>query len=379
MANGIGLEDPELSALIDGQLGVVSAAQAVSCGLSRETMRRRVLRGLWQRMTPGVYALQSGPPSRLQWLIAAQLYAGEDSVLTGRSALRVYDIETRDIETRDIETRGVETHGVEVRGFEVAGRRVGAPDLHALVPHRTRRRNLERLRITRTTRVPQPAQIGVLRVAPLARSVLDCCLAAVEDGDVAAVDRVVTAAFADGRVQLAELEYELGLAPRRHSGRLRAELAKSKAHARAVATRALLERLRVSGPRGAQYEVSVFLNRTLLAQAVAVWPRRAVVAVVDAVESEIRSLSLLGFAVVQLTARRIEQDLAGVLGHVGEVLADRPEATLPAGVSMFPRARTYSAGAAFEPAGRAQRVLTASSPARTGISNVLPLGGTGQT
>jgi len=359
MANGIGLEDPELSALVTIQLGVVSATQAVSCGLSRETMRRRVLRGLWQRMTPGVYALQSGPPSRMQWLIAAQLYAGEDSVLTGRSALRVY--------------------GVEIRGLEVAGRRVGAPDLHALVPHRTRRRNLERLRITRTTRVPQPARIGVLRVAPLARSVLDCCLAAVEDGDVATVDEIVTAAFADGRVQLAELEYELGLAPRRHSARLRTELARSKAHARAVATRALLERLRVSGPRGAQYEVSVFLNRTLLAQAAAVWPRRAVVVVVDAAESEIRSLSLLGFAVVHVTARRVEQDLAGVLRDVGGVLADRPEATLPAGVSLFPSARAHSAGAASEPAGRAQRVLTASSPARTGISSLLPLGGTGQT
>ena len=374
MANGIGLEDPELSALINDQLGVVSATQAVSRGLSRETMRRRVLRGLWQRMTPGVYALQSGPPSRMQWLIAAQLYAGEDSVLTGRSALRVYGVEIRGIEPRGIETRGAET-----RGLEVIGRRVGAPELHALVPHRTRRRNLERLRITRTTRVPQSTQIGVLRVAPLARSVLDCCLAAVEDGDVAAVDEIVTAAFADGRVQLAELEYELGQAPRRHSGRLRSELATSKAHVRAVATRALLERLRVSGPRGAQCEVSVFLNRALLAQVAAVWPRRAVVVVVDAAEREIRSLSFLGFAVVHVTAWQVEQDLVGVLRDVGRVLADRPEATLPAGVSLFPRARTSLAGAASEPMARAQRVLTESSPARTGISSVLPLGGTGQT
>jgi hypothetical protein len=326
-------------------------------------MRRRVLRGLWQRMTPGVYALQSGPPSRLQWLIAAQLYAGEESVLTGRSALRVYGVEVRGVEVRDVEVRGV-----EVRGLEVTGRRGGAPDLHALVPHRTRRRNLERLRITRTTRVPQPAQIGVLRVAPLARSVLDCCLAAVEDGDAAAVDEIVAAAFADGRVRLAELECELGLAPRRHSGRLRAALAESKAHARAVATRALLERLRVSGPRGAQYEVSVFLNRTLLARAAVVWPRRAVVVVVDAAESEIRSLSSLGFAVVHVTSPRLEQDFAGVLRDIGGVLADRPEATLPAGVSLFPRARTLpeAAGAPNE------RALTLNSPARTGVSSVLP-------
>ena len=354
MANKTGLEEAELSALIRDQQGVLSATQAVSRGLSRETMRRRVLRGLWQRITPGVYALQTGPPSRLQWLIAAQLYAGEDSVLTGRSALSVY-------------------------GLELAGRRAEAADLHALVPHRTRRRNLERLRITRTTRVPRPTRVGVLRVAPLTRSVLDCCLAAVEDGEAASVDGIVMAAFADGRVQLAELEYELGQAPRRHSGRLRMELAKSKAHARAVATRALLEQLRASGPHGAQHEVSVFLNRTVVAQVAALWLKRAVVVAVDASEREIRSLSWLGFAVVQVTARQIEQDLTGVLRHLDGVLADRPEATLPAGLSLFPRVSTRLAGVAADSVGRSQRVLTASSPARTGVSSVLPLGGTGQT
>jgi len=349
MADKGGLEDPGLRALICDQHGVVSAMQAVSRGLSRETMRRRVLRGLWQRIAPGVYALQSGPPSRLQWLVAAQLYAGEDSVLTGRSALRVH-------------------------GLEVAGRLTGGDELHALVPHRTRRQNLERLRITRTTRVPKPTRIGVLRVAPLARSVLDCCLTAVEDGEAAAVDGIVTAAFADGRVNLTELEHELAQAPRRHSGRLRAELAKSKAHARAVATRAFLEELCRSGPQGAQHDVSVFLNHAQVARVAALWPARAVVIAVDAAEREIRALTLLGFAVVHVTAQRLEQDLAGMLRQLGRVLADRPEATLPAGVSLFLRGET----ARYEPSD-GQRVLTASSPARTGVSSVLPLGGTGHT
>ena len=190
MANITGLRDPHLSALIHEQQGVLSATQAVSCGLSRETMRRRVLRGLWQRPVPGVYALQSGPPNRLQWLIAAQLYAGEGSVLTGRAALSVY---------------GLEVDGADRLDAAVADP-VTIDRLHALVPHRIRRQNVARLRITRTTRVPKPTRFGVLRVAPLARSVVDSCLAAVEDGDAASIDGIVTAALNDGRLRLARSE-----------------------------------------------------------------------------------------------------------------------------------------------------------------------------
>ena len=369
MANNTGLEDPHLRALISDQHGVLSATQAVSCGLSRETMRRRVLRGLWQRPVPGVYALQSGPPNRLQWLIAAQLYAGEGSVLTGRAALSVY--------------------GLEVGGPDRSDDPAAADHLHALVPHRVRRQNVARLRITRTTMVPKPTRFGVLRVAPLARSVIDSCLAAVEDGDTRSVDAIVTAVLTDGRVRLTELEYELGKAPRRHSGPLRTEIARSRAHQRATASSGLLEEIRASGPHGALPDVAIYLGRARVAQAAAIWPNRAVAAVVDAPEREIRALIALGFAVVQVVPRQIEDDPAGVLRQISSALADRPEARLPTGLSLLPHASTCSAGSgdsadsarqARQPlAADPQRVLTASSPARTGVSSVLPLGGTGHT
>jgi hypothetical protein len=351
MANNTGLEDPNLRALIRDQHGVLSATQAVLCGLSRETMRRRVLRGLWQRPVPGVYALQSGPPNRLQWLIAAQLYAGEGSVLTGRAALGV--------------------HGLEVDGparlDDPMADQFAMDQLHALVPHRMRRQNIARLRITRTTRVPKPTRFGVLRVAPLARSIVDSCLTAVEEGEAATIDGIVTAALTDGRVRLTELEDELSRAPRRHSGRLRVELTKSKAHERAVAARKLLEEIRASGPHGALHEVTVYLGQGRVSQATAIWPNRAVAAVVDAPEREIRALNALGFAVVHVAPRQVEEDPASVLRHISGVLTDRPEATLPAGLCLLPLAVG------------AQRVLTASSPARTGVSSMLPSGGTGQT
>ena len=360
MANNTGLEDPHLRTLIREQHGVLSATQAVSCGLSRETMRRRVLRGLWQRPVPGVYALQSGPPNRLQWLIAAQLYAGEGSVLTGRAALSVY--------------------GLEIDGPDHGDDPAALNRLHALVPHRMRRQNVARLRITRTTMVPKPTRFGVLRVAPLARSVIDSCLAAVEDGDTRSIDGIVTAALTDGRVCLTELEYELSTAPRRHSGLLRAEIARTKAHERATASRKLREQIRASGPHGALPDVAIYLGRARVAQAAAIWPKRAVAAVVDAPEREIGALIALGFAVVQVAARHIEVDPASVLRRISSVLGDRPPATLPTGLSLLPLASAHLPGSARQPLTAApQRALTASSPARTGISSVLPLGGTGHT
>jgi hypothetical protein len=143
MAINTGLTNPNLRTLIGNQHGVVSAAQAVAFGLSRETVRRRVQSGIWQRPLPGVLALQSGPPNRLQWLIAAQLYAGAGSVLTGRAALSVYGLED----------------GSRFR-LDENGDGGGWEAVHTLVPHRTRRQNLARVRITRTTRVPKPNRFG---------------------------------------------------------------------------------------------------------------------------------------------------------------------------------------------------------------------------
>ena len=437
MANNTGLQDPHLRTLIDQQHGVLSAKQAVSNGLSRETMRRHVLRGLWQRPVPGVYALQGGPPNRLQWLIAAQLYAGEGSVLTGRATLSVY---------------GLEVDPPEPTGAPAA---IDPPTfhLHALVPHRTRRQNVGSLRITRTTRVPAPTRFGVLRVAPLARSVVDSCLASVEDGDAASIDKTVTAALADGRVSLAELEYELDHTTRKHSGLLRTELAKLRTHERAAASSKLLDKIRVSGPRGVMLDVAIYMGTVRVSRAAAVWPSRAVAVLVDAPEREIRALTALGFAVVNVQPRQVDEDAGGLLRHISNVLATRPEATLAAGISLLPLASAYSrdlpgnalllSAHATNPSGRAslapahsanppsgspapsphapnplrnmpafsahstnpparasaltahpteppapgnapvlplpQRVLTASSPARTGVSSVLPRGGTGHT
>ncbi|HET9170786.1 MAG TPA: type IV toxin-antitoxin system AbiEi family antitoxin domain-containing protein [Actinospica sp.] len=355
MAINAVLEEPTLSTLINSQHGVLTAAQAKAGGLAHETLRRRVQRGLWQRLVPGVYALQGGPPSRVQWLMAAQLYAGEQSVLTGQAALAVHGLRP----PRDSAAGAAGFGGVQ-------GGHCGArPRLDALVPHTRRRQSVAPLRIIRTTRFPEATRSGLLRVAPLARSVVDGCLAAVADGEPEAIDAIVTAALEDGRVQLTELEYELAKAPRQHSAAIRAELRTSRAHVRATASQRLLARLGTSGPFGAMQDVAVYLGQRRVARAVALWPGRAVAVLVDAPPLDAGTLTSLGFAVIQVASEQLTRDNGALQEHIRAVLEHRPEARLSAGLALLPLA--------------SQRDLTASSPARIGAAKVLPWGGRGQT
>jgi hypothetical protein len=327
MAIHTGHNSPALSALINTQHGVLTAAQAKAGGLPHETLRRRVQRGLWQRLVPGVYALQGSPPSRAQWLVAAQLYAGEQSVLTGEAAMAVHGIRL----PRD---RIDEAEGFGAQGEYCASRY----RLDALVPHGRRRQSVGQLRIIRTTRVPEPTQIGALRVAPLARSVVDGCLAAVADNEPEAIDGIVTAALEDGRVPLAALEYELRRAPRQHSAAIRAELGRSRAHLRFTASRDFLAKLDASGPFGAMRDVAIYVGQRRVAKAVALWPDRAVAVLVDPTPLEMGTLPALGFGVIPVRTELLAEDPEGLLEAVRRVLRYRPVSRLSPGISLLPAA-----------------------------------------
>ena len=68
------------------QAGVLSRQQALSAGLSEESVRALLLNGRWQRLHGGVYATFTGDPSRLAELWAAVLRAGRAAVLSHHSA-----------------------------------------------------------------------------------------------------------------------------------------------------------------------------------------------------------------------------------------------------------------------------------------------------
>ena len=82
-----------LAKTLDAQLYVISRAQALACGLTASALRHRTRpSGPWRILLPGVYLVDSREPSVLQREVAATLYAGDGSMITGVAALWRHDI-----------------------------------------------------------------------------------------------------------------------------------------------------------------------------------------------------------------------------------------------------------------------------------------------
>ena len=72
---------------------MVSRGQLLSLGMSDRAMQYRVRRtGPWQKLLPGIYLAATGIPSLHQKELAALLYAGPGSLLTGPMALMHHSI-----------------------------------------------------------------------------------------------------------------------------------------------------------------------------------------------------------------------------------------------------------------------------------------------
>lgn len=469
MAQTNELLSPEVRALITRQRGILAASQAVACGLPRETVRMRVSRGLWQRLLPSVYLLQCGPPNPVQRAFAAQVYAGQQSVITGPAALRLHgvgDVVSGLWDDIDGWTSWATSSAAEATAASAAPqaarataaapapaapanvgtghptesaqsaipvrhartemtqaptaaftaptptpspsispspspspasdatrRRLPAPQrprrradpppapgslyhpvpplesdfpawrVHLLVPHGQRRQNIEYVRISRSTRLPEPVRRYGLRLAPPARAVLDACSWCLEAPDdvtaEAFVETVVRATVLAGLADLGELEDELDQSPRRHTRPLRDALVRARAHERAAATRRLFEGLSRLGPQGLMRRIAIYGERRQIAVAEALWPSRALVVTIDAKPGAVAELSRLGFAVIQISAYELARSTADVVERITSALAARPEATLPPGVALLPIGQTEpDAAAEGGLPGRVQLALT---------------------
>ena len=82
-------DDRAAARLLERQNGVISRSQAIASGISSGGIRHRLRPGgSWQQTLPGTYLTFTGMPSRDQRDMAAVLYSGPDSVITGPAALR---------------------------------------------------------------------------------------------------------------------------------------------------------------------------------------------------------------------------------------------------------------------------------------------------
>jgi len=205
-----------LRELLDSQLALASRGQLLALGMNDRAMQYRLRPGgPWQALLPGIYLAVTGTPTFEQKEMAALLYAGPESLVTGRAALW--------------------HHGIG-SGWP--------PDVvDVLVPAGRQRVDVNFVRLHRTARLPASAvpagagpggagpggggpggagSGGPLRLAPAPRAVADAAwqLTSVED-----VRAVVGDALSSGRCTLDELTAELNEGPIRGSAALRTVLA----------------------------------------------------------------------------------------------------------------------------------------------------------
>jgi very-short-patch-repair endonuclease len=75
-----------LERVLEKQAGVVTLAQAVACGVSADFVQDRAATGAWTRLHPAVYLAGGHRLTDEARVWAAWLWAGDDAVVSGRSA-----------------------------------------------------------------------------------------------------------------------------------------------------------------------------------------------------------------------------------------------------------------------------------------------------
>ena len=139
---------------------MISRRQALAAGVTDNALRHRLRPGgLWRALLPGVYLAANGASTTLQQEMAALLYAGPGSVITGPAALRSHHIKVELTDTIDV-----------------------------LVPASRQRRDTGFVTLHRTTRMPgRTWEAGPVRYAPPARAVADAVRGMTSLRDIRAV------------------------------------------------------------------------------------------------------------------------------------------------------------------------------------------------
>jgi very-short-patch-repair endonuclease len=75
-----------LERVLERQAGVVTLAQALACGVCADVVQRRAAAGAWTRLYPAVYLAGGHRVTDEARVWAAWLWAGDDTVVSGRSA-----------------------------------------------------------------------------------------------------------------------------------------------------------------------------------------------------------------------------------------------------------------------------------------------------
>jgi hypothetical protein len=242
-----------LGELLEKQYSVVSRGQLLTLGMKDYAMQYRVRRGgPWQTLLPGVYLGASGVPSLPQQEMAALLYAGSDSVITGPMALLHHSIRSGPT-------------AVDV--------------IDVLVPAARQRHSTGFVRLHRTARMPTGvSSSGPVRLTLVPRAVADTVSLLTDLRDVRAV---VADAVQLGRCTVSQLAEELRHGPIRGSAMFRSVLAEVADGIRSTAEgdlRGLIRTARLPMPL---FNPSLYAGDVFLGKPDAWWPDAGVAGEVD--------------------------------------------------------------------------------------------------
>jgi hypothetical protein len=287
---------------LEQQLNVLTREQAHAAGVTRHALQYRLRTGgPWRRLLPGVYIATTGTSTVIQQEMAALLYAGHGSMITGLAAVRHYNI------------RGPVTEVTDV-----------------LIPASRRRGNTSFVRVHRTTRMPaRVSQLGPLRYAPPARAVAD----AVRDLDnLREVRAVVADAVQQGSCKVQDLGTELTAGPNAGSALFREALADVAEGIRSAAEGDLKHILARSGLPMPLFNPEVFAGDTFIAKPDGWWPDEGVAVEVDSVEWHLspddhartlargRRMAKYQLNVLRFTPRQIRKEPAVVVADIRAAL-----------------------------------------------------------
>lgn len=332
------LDQDVLIRILEQQLDVLTRQQALTAGVTRHALTHRLRAGgPWRRLLPGVYVAVTGTPTIIQQQMAALLYAGRGSVITGLAAAR--------------------HHRIRVPASEFTD---------ALMPASRRRRDAAFVRLHRTTRMPdQVSLFGPLRYTLPARAVADTVRGLDSLRDVRAV---VADAVQRGSCSVPDLVAELAAGPDIGSALFREALTDVADGIRSAAEGDLKDLLARSGLPMPLFNPMVFAGDCFIAKPDGWWPELGVAVEVDSREWHLspedhaktlargRRMAIHQLNVLRFTPKQIRAEPARVVAEIRAALKGargRPPLnlrTVPCDEPALPPARSPALPPARSPA-----------------------------
>jgi hypothetical protein len=325
-------------------MGVIARHQALAVGVTPGALRHRLRAGgPWRTLLPGVYIAVTGTPTTLQQEMAALLYAGSGSVITGPAALRCHHI------------RGPSADLVDV-----------------LVPATRRPRDAAFVRLHRTTRMPGRIwQAGPLRYAAPPRAVADAVRDMTSLRDVRAV---VADAVQRGHCRVLDLYDELIAGSNKGSAFFRQALTDVADGIRSAAEADLKDLLVKSRLPMPLFNASVYKGDTFIAKPDAWWPDLGVAAEVDSHEWHMspedhartlargRRMGVAQMVVLRFTPKQIRSEPAEVINEIRSTL-EGARGRPPLNLRTVPASEAGQLAGSASPAGEAGQLAAGQLPA----------------